>query len=89
MSNNPYDSAPALAPVELRGIEPQFLVFEEGIINISDISTITPYRNDTLRVNPGDVYDGLRVTMRSKGTHLDLAGITLTGIESRLNGAAF
>lgn len=66
-----------------------FVVFDEGIINVHDISTVKPYRKDGLRVNPGEPSDGVRVTMRSKGTQIDLPGQTLTGVVSRLNGAAF
>ena len=70
--------------------ESMFLVFDEGIINVHDISTITPYKSNGLRWNGiSEAYDGVRVTMQSKGTYIDLPGQTLTGLESRLNGAVF
>lgn len=68
---------------------PQFLIFEEGIINIHDISTVAPYTTSGLRWNVGQEYAGVRVTMRSKSTHIDLPGQTLAGFETRLNGAVF
>ena len=66
-----------------------FLVFDEGIINVHDISTVRPYREDQRRPSAELPADGVRITMQSKGVWLDLPGQTLTGIESRLNGAAF
>lgn len=64
-----------------------FLVLEEGIINIGDISTVLPY-TEHVAMASGPV-KGLRVTMQSKGTHVDLPGMTVEGFASLLNGAVF
>ena len=70
-------------------MEHSFIVLTEAIISTGDISTVRPYREDGLRVKPGDASDGVRVTMRSKATHVDLPGITLEGFASLLSGAAY
>ena len=68
---------------------PRFLVFDEGIVNVHDISTARPYREDSRRPSTELPADGVRITMQSKAVWLDLPGQTLKGLESRLNGAVF
>lgn len=57
-------------------MDSKFLVFEHQIINISQIASAS------------ETEDGVHVNMIGGG-FFDLPGMTITGLESRLNGAAF
>jgi hypothetical protein len=57
-----------------------FLVFDDGIINVDDISTVIP-------ISTGDAQEPswVKVTFKSKGTSLDL-NVSLKEFENRLQG---
>lgn len=67
---------------------PRFLVLEQGIINVEDISTVVPYGPREGNVDPAKA-GGVTVTFMSKATWLDLPGQTIEGFASLLNGAVF
>lgn len=63
---------------------PHFLMIDDQIINIADISTVTPMVGGTV---PGPVMNGLKVTFMSKATYVFLPGMTAEDFMDRLAGS--
>lgn len=63
---------------------PILIRFDDQIINIADISTVTPMVGG---IGLGPVMDGLKVTFMSKATYVFLPGMTAEDFMDRLAGS--